>query len=407
MVSRRYFPVLTLLFAVTALWAAGEPTAQELENKRRIEDLRRQGPEALPRLRENLEQFERLTETRKKAILQLDHDLHDLPAAKQARYWALLERYADWLDQLRKDDPQAWQAIKDAPDATTRLGLIRDRRDGEWMQSQARAYREQWQKLQGEARIKFVAKLREEERDRHARWLLAQKFWEELERKKELPSRLSDFVTNKKDGTGKVKTYVEEYLMPFLSAEEKEKLAKSEGHWPDFPLALVEIASKHPSALPPPRMPKHLAELPTPIQMRVIDKKAVAKKKSMLAQLHKVEGREEFASKVVEVATRKGLGPNFEFEFWASNYFALQPPMRNFVERELKPVLETSEKQALYSSENSWPFYPQTIQDLAQKHKLKAPWHILPEADRWKWEIYRQARIRSAPREYVGEKQGK
>jgi hypothetical protein len=194
--------------------------------------------------------------------------------------------------------------------------------------------------------------------------------------------------------------------MPFLSTEEKEQLAKAEGHWPDFPLALVEIAGKHPSALPPPRLPRHLADLPTPIQARVIDKKAVAKKKSMLAQLQKFDGREEFASKVVEVATKKGLGATFEFEFWASNYRALQAPMKKFVDTELKPVLDTQEKQALYNSENSWPFYPQTIQDLAQKHKLKPPWHILPEAERWKWEAYRQARPRSAPLEAAKNKQG-
>jgi hypothetical protein len=223
-----------------------------------------------------------------------------------------------------------------------------------------------------------------------------------LERKKELPCRLSDFSVTKDGSPGKVKTYVEEYLMPFLTAEEKEQLAQADGRWPDYPRALVEIASKHPSALPPARMPKSLAELPVPIQNRVIDKKAIGKKKALLAQLHKFEGREEFASKVVEVATKKGVGQPIDFEFWASNHRALHAPMKKFVDEQLKPVLDTQEKKALFESENSWPFYPQTIQELAAKHKLRAPWHILPEADRWKWDAYRLPKARS---EVAGDKQ--
>jgi hypothetical protein len=404
MKRRGYFSML-ILFAATALWAAGEPTAEELENQRRVEALRKH-PEQIARLRENVEAFQTLPQKRKDAIVQLDHDLHDLPANKQDRYWKALERYADWLDQLHKDDPPAWGAITGAPDAATRLAFIRDQRDREWMQGQAKAHRLDWEKLQGEARAKFVANLRLDERQKHAQWQLAQKFWEELERKKELPCRLSDFTVAKDGSPGKVKTYVEEYLLPFLSAEEKDRLAHAEGRWPDYPRTLVEIASKHPSALPPPRLPKSLAELPVPIQNRVIDKKGTGKKKALLTQLHKFEGREEFASKVVEVATKKGVGQPFEFEYWASNHRALLAPMKKFVEEQLKPVLDTAEKKTLLDSENGWPFYPQTIQELAQKHKLNPPWHILPEADKWKWDAYRLPKARATAPAVVRDKQG-
>jgi hypothetical protein len=187
--KRRYFFSMLILFAATALWAAGEPTAEELElNERRVEALRKQ-PELIARLRENLQAFQALPEKKQNAVLQLDQDLHELPANKQARYWSVLERYADWLDQLRKDDPQAWQAIKDAPDAMARLALIKGRRDREWMQSQPRAYRLEWEKLQGEARGKFVASLRLDERQKHQRWVISQRFWRELESQKAiLPS---------------------------------------------------------------------------------------------------------------------------------------------------------------------------------------------------------------------------
>ena len=90
----------------------------------------------------------------------------------------------------------------------------------------------------------FVAKLRQESRLRREQWVIAQRFWKELETKKELPCRLSDF-------SDKVKSYVKDYLLPKLTEDEKKQLTGAEGRWPDYPLALVEIASKHPSALPP------------------------------------------------------------------------------------------------------------------------------------------------------------
>lgn len=392
----RYYLSLLLFFAVAALWAAYEPTAEELaDNQRRVETLRKQ-PEVLAQLRENLQAFDALAKKRQDAILQLDHDLHELPAPKQTKLWNVLERYADWLDQLKKDDPQVWRAIKDASDPATRLSLIKAQRDREWMQGQPKAYREQWAKLPAGEQAKFVARLRAEVRQQHADWQLAQKFWTELEAKKELPCRLSDFSSAKDGSAGKVRVYVEEYLLPFLSAAEKEQLAKAEGRWPDYPRALVEVASKHPSALPPAKMPRSLAELPTPIQARVSEKKdKLGKKKGLLQQLHAFDGRDEFASKVVEFGTKKGTAP-FEFEFWASSYKSLQGPMKKFVDEQLKPALDTQEKKALLDSENGWPFYPQTIQELSQKHKLHPPWHILPEAEKWKWDAYRLPKARAS-----------
>ena len=69
--------------------------------------------------------------------------------------------------------------------------------------------------------------------------------------------------------------------------------------------------------------------------------------------------------------------------------------MKEFVKDQLKPKLDTKELADLVSCEGKWPFYPQTIQELAKKHGLRPPWHILPEQDKWHWDRYRPERYQT------------
>jgi hypothetical protein len=98
---------------------------------------------------------------------------------------------------------------------------------------------------------------------------------------------------------------------------------------------------------------------------------------------------------VVAIALRDGKLP-FANEYLASNDKALSPPMRDFVENKLMPALkDQGEKRQLTDSLGKWPEYPQTVQDLSKKHNLTPPWHILPDAEKWKWDYYRNSRARS------------
>ena len=389
---RRYF-LLILLFAGTALWAVAQPTPEELENRGKLEAIRK-NPEQLAGLRENLKLFLALPEKRQEKIRQLDHDLHELPAARKDRYSATLDRYADWLDQLRQQDPAAYRAIKDAPDPAARLALIKERRDREWVQTQPKAQRDQWEKLPAEARADFVLKLRQEERHKHQQWVIAQRFWKELETKKELPCRLSDF-------SDKVKNYVKDFLLPKLTEAELKQLSGAEGRWPDYPVALVEIAGKRPSALPPSRpeeLPRKFAELPEPIRRHLIEKKGgkdLAKPK-ILKQYTQFDGSPNFSSKAVEIAFKDGKVP-FESEYLACNFKSLLKPMREFVDSKLVPALEKdpADKRKFADNEGKWPDYPLTIQELSQKYNLQPPWHFLPEPEKWKWDNYRPTKRRN------------
>ncbi len=400
--KRRYFFSMLCVFAATALWAAGEPTAEELEhNRQRIEALRKH-PEQLARLRDAFEKFKE--KKKDAAVLQLDQDLHELPANKQDRYWKVLERYADWLDQLRNDNPQAWQAIKDAPDAATRLARIRDQRDREWMQGQARAYRLEFEKLQGEARGKFVAKLRLAERQKHQRWVIAQRFWKELESQKTLPCRLSDFAVEfkgKKDkdppkSINKVEAYVNDYLKPYMTAQEEEQLKEAEGRWPDYPMALVAIAGRRTPALPQTRELRKFDDLPRPIKKALTEVKGKENKKAIKA-FHQLDGSSDFAHRLVELAANpKDNKLPFEHEYLASNPASLQKPMKKFWDEDLLPAVkkDPDDLRKLTNSEGKWPDFPLTIQELARKHNLTPPWHILPEPDKWHWDRYRTGKTR-------------
>src|SRR5262249_52747333 len=150
---------------------------------------------------------------------------------------------------------------------------------------------------------------------------------------------------------------VEDYLLPNLTAAEKKQLEDAEGRWPDYPQALVEIASKHPSALPP-RPPRTFAELPLPVQHKLIDRKVTDKKKEVVQRklLNEIKSYEgpNFASKVVTIALRDGKLP-FPNEYLASNDKALSLPMRDFVENKLMPALkDQGEKRKLTESLGKW-----------------------------------------------------
>lgn len=311
----------------------------------------------------------------------------------------VLAQHADWLEQLRQREPQAFQAIKSAPSASAKLTLINERRDFELIAAQPPSVRDQWDKLGREGKVQFLAKLRAEEREKHEQWVLAKRFWKELEGKKEIPCRRADYPG------GKVKDYVENYLMPYLSAEEKTQLTNAEGRWPDYPRTLVEIASKRPSALPTPNTPREFALLPMPVQQRFkIEPKKPGGKPKLIKPLDNFKGP-NFASHVVEIGLSTNKLP-FGHEYLACNTNTLLVPMREFVDDKLMPAVKDhpADLRRFTDSEGKWPDYPLTIQELAKKYKLDPPWHYLPEPERWRWDAYRNLNCKSWGSEVAKEK---
>ncbi|MSU79912.1 MAG: hypothetical protein EXS16_17710 [Gemmataceae bacterium] len=379
--------------ALTLTYAVADPSADELKAARhRLEEWRKFHPDEIARMQASLKQFQEMPENRRDAIVKLDLDLHSLPEPRRTKYASALDRYADWLERLHTLHPKIWQTIKDSPNAAERFKLIRDQREQEWMESQPKPYRDQFDKLPfGEARTAFIATLRSEERQKREQWIIAQRFWRDLEGKQTLLCRLPEYSES-------VKLYVTEFLLPYITDAEKKHLANADGRWPDYPMALVEIASTRPTALPPARteeQPTKFSQFPVPVQQRFADKKAGGVKAKVLLQLSQFEGP-NFATKAAEIALRENKLP-FGFEYLACNDKSLMKPMQEFVKTQLLPTLkDDADRRKLTDNLGKWPYYAQAIQELSKKHQLTPPWHYLPDAEKYRWDDYRKPKTPKA-----------
>jgi hypothetical protein len=379
-----------LALLAAPLLAVPEPSADELQASRARLERWRKHPEQLARLRHDLQEFLTLPEDRREQLLQLDHDLHQESSQAQARLWSVLERYTEWLDRLSEADRRA---VETAPDKAAKLAEIRGLRDRDWMKGQPRALREQWAKLKGKERSDFVQKLRQEERQRRKDWQVATRFWKELEGKKTLPARLTDLLD---DPDKEIRTLspvlFNEYLMPMLSADEKARLKKAEGTWPGYMQTLIEIADRHPFALPGLEGPRYFHELPQLVQQRF----TFPKTKDHPQKIKAAEGRwPQFAAAVVEQNRQREKKQTqnlpLPHELWAYNYQCLLRPMQEYVDKVLRPALTEDEKLRLLHASGNWPQYPQAIQELAQAHHLPAPpWQTALPGPRERWDAYRQ-----------------
>jgi hypothetical protein len=365
--SNRLWTLLIALAVAAPVAAWPEPTSEELAaNRRRFEQVRK-SPEQLAKLRDEAKEFFALPEPRREQIARLEASMRAQPIGVQQRLREVLERYSDWLAGLKNDATR--QKIIDAKDPKTRLALIRRLRDQEWIDEQPKAVRAELEKLKDDALQKRMAELKLEERQRKLEWLMATRFWNDLESKRPLPVKSADLPKD-------AQLYLNQYLLWFLSDAEKDRLAKAEGQWPLYPMTLVELADKHPAALPGPTGPKNMNELP-------LDVKQVLAKGPPLKKLFKFEGKwPEFGTRIAKAAF--GAGLVLPHEFLAYNVDCLQPAMREFYKKKLYPALSSDEKNRLTEEAlHKWPDFPRAIQELSAQHGLKPPWHTLPRNETW------------------------
>jgi hypothetical protein len=394
---KRLLTSLAMFVLIAPLAAMPEPTADEVHaNRRRFEQLLRKHPEQADKLRADARTFFGFPKERRQQIAQIHLELHKETSATQVRLLNVLDRYVQWLDEL---DDTTRKLIANAPDKAARLALIKDVREKEWIKDQPRATREQIEKLSGEPRQAFIAKEKAEERRRRIEWLMASRFWNELEGevkgRRLLPKRVTELPFD-------VQAYVNNYLLKmFLTAEEKDQLAKREGQWPQFPMKLVELADKHPAALPGPLGPKSMVELPAKVYKDLLSKtskplikKDPASQPALLANYLKIKANKwpEFGIELARAARVNNIV--FEHEFLAYNYDCLTPLMQEFMSKKLEPVLDAKETHRLTKAIGKWPEFPQTIQELANHHRLHVPWFTLPRVENW--ENYRLHRGKDA-----------
>ncbi|HYT90693.1 MAG TPA: hypothetical protein VEL76_18440, partial [Gemmataceae bacterium] len=288
---RRFLPLSLCLLAVAPLLAVPDsPRDDPPPDGRKHAQLRQTARDFLALPAESQERMRRL-----------DHALHtEVDRATRTRLLNVLYRYADWLERLPEPERQR---VTEAPDRATRLKRIKEIREEQWVRRQPQAVRNWLDALRRagpappavsagalltmapfpqsvalacalshDPRALAIHKLREDGRKRRQEWQLALRHWDELKEGRFVPARLADLPA--------VKSYVEEYLYPRLSKADKERLEQAEGHWPDYPYTLVELADNHPPALPatldgiPLQLPTRFAELPRDLQARLQKKSA-------------------------------------------------------------------------------------------------------------------------------------
>ncbi len=387
-----------------------------------------------PRLLHDARAFLALPPEQQERMRQLDRELQQLDSSTQARLGKVLERYADWMERLPEHERRQ---ILTAPDRQLRLKKIRELRESQWLRRQPRLVRARLGAVrptaetvlaahvilpgqaggglafvtapllaaEGEIRSKAIARLRQEENKRRLEWQIALRLWDDLrEGTKPLPTRIADL-------DGPVQTYVKEYLMPLLTANERERLEKAEGQWPHFPKTLVELADLHPPALQGPHGPTSFKDLPSELQRRLNwHLSALGGKGDFKGGKGDFKGGKggfkgpkggaevfwrnhfkknegdwpRFALAITDFAAiTKMAMPN---ELWPLRKSDLSPAVRKFVDDKLWPRLNHEEKKLL--KEGKWPGYVQAIQELAQRYYLKVPWQTLPGRPE-DWDAYR------------------
>ncbi|HLJ96877.1 MAG TPA: hypothetical protein VKU02_27180, partial [Gemmataceae bacterium] len=254
----------------------------------------------------------------------------------------------------------------------------RQLREQQWVNGLPKAVREDLQNLSPDQRRARIAELHKEERKRQGEWQAAIRNWAEL--------ALIRPQTSLKDLTPDVKTYVDEFLLPVLTAEENKRLQQAQGKNPLFLKTLVELADKHIMKLPgPPTGPARFEQLPPGVQ------KMLKKAKDWPSEGAKQsEGKwPDYALAVVEFVRLnklgllpKQLGPCHPAEF--------PPSVVQFIEKQLTPVLKEEEVAFLKKAEGVWPRYPRQLAIMARKHGLQVPGLGLP-GPRSMWDRYRPA----------------
>ena len=377
----------------------------------------------------------------------------------------LLQRYTDWLEQL---PPADRESIVDEDDPQARLAIIKELRESEWIARQPKTIRQYLEKpsksslqptltaastvgllagpprgLQPIAaagtatahtsdpyrvlvRAEAIKRLKQEETRKARDWLIAARHWSDLtdlnfKNRAIMPTHPGDFDKGKDK---EIETFIKEYLWPVLSPDEQKRLKGAEGQWPLYPLTLVELADRHPMALPHRNGPKKVSELPTVVQERISklpkpqtgkvkdytdqffkDKKSLKQVENRLSSVS-LQGKPtdamKFACSVATLLNSK-KGPPFKlslasklpYELWASRPDDMSNPMLVFLSSDPANAfwlaLTSQERTTLKNNEGKWPEYPLKIQDLATKYNMSPPWQTLPDVGgkRDLWNRYR------------------
>jgi hypothetical protein len=359
----------SLLFGLLLLAAPAAGPADlspaELGHNRQLLAKWRTDPEHYARLKRDLQAFKALPPERQAALRRLDHDLHQEDPIVQDRLVHVLDRYAAWLDTL---SPADRQQIDAATEGAERLRVVREIRERQWIDRLPKATRDQVMNAPPAKRAALLADLRRQERERLER----QRGFgaDESPARPWPPTRTAELPPD-------VQNYVVLYLMPRLAKEERERLTNAEG--PLFGKTLLELADRHPVFAPGPPGPTRVADLPKDVKERVQQLPREDRRR-----LSRFEGHWPEFGMAVTALLRKEFG-SMPQELGPCRPRDLPPDVQQFVEKTMRPKLGPEGEKRLAEAEGRWPDYPRTILELSRRRGLQPPGVTLPgPPDFWK-----------------------
>jgi hypothetical protein len=358
-------PLFTVVLAATP--AHEEPSApRDLEHNRQLLQKWQTDPEHYARLQRDLRDFWALSKPNRERLRQFDRELHDLDASSQKRLWKVAERYRAWLERLPEEDRRKIEA---ATDLANRLRLVKEIREGQWLERLPRKVSEQLEKLPADERALRVERLREQERKQRKLW----------ERPLGPGPRPAKPRTQLQELPEVVQAFWTKNVLPRLSAEERSEYerAKSRG---EFVPTLKRLAEQHPvlPPLPPPAKPVRRYEDLSDDAKRIAGAKPLWERRTdTWKRLQKVEGVwPEWAELFLGALTpeqRKALP-----SLGASRPREFPPNIQKFIDTTLRNKLRHPEWRKLRETEGRWPEYPKRLLELAHKHNLEVPDMSLP-----------------------------
>jgi len=321
--------------------------------------------------------FQAQEPARQQQLRQLHREFIDLGPEDQARLTKVMQSYNAWLAHRPAADKQR---ILSAPTAAARLEVIHELREHEWVESLPRPYREEYAKLEGDARRQRVQEWRTEEAERREDWVLAQRHWIEYPQGKVPQMFLGE-------ARGQIDTFVSHLRENLSEAERKDlddaqKGAEEFGNYFWYAREIVRLADLHP-ILPGRVGPKDFNSLPDQVKVYLRERDPQFRKKADdVRELRKFNGRwPEYAIELTRHCQKNNL--KLPLPLGDCKKDDMPDKVREFLDRMLEPQLKKSEAgraelEALNKAQGSWPEYPRTIIDLAKKYKTPVPGWTLP-----------------------------
>ncbi|MSR31877.1 MAG: hypothetical protein EXR99_10270 [Gemmataceae bacterium] len=357
MLLTRQFLVLLPLLALLLLAGADLPPKEDFDRNRRLLEKWKDDPEHYRQLLKDQAAFEALPESARNRIRSLDRELDLLEDGDRKRFMEVLRRYGSWVDLL---SPANKKLLESASSNDQKLTLVKQILDRNWEERLPKRDRDLLAGLIGEKRSQEIARIREEEKKRR----------EFSSRPRLRPKKLSELPEE-------VRKFVES-IRPRFTQVESDRLARMEKKGGNIAKTILELAEAHPNypAITPAKEGIiTFKELPESMREKLIQARAMAGTKGL--DLAKAEGKwPEFALAVTNVIRLNQK--EFHYPFGASRVAEFPPGTREFLDEILFPALTTQEKSRLQAAEGKWPDYPQLLVEFARVHMIVIPGISLP-----------------------------